>query len=35
MINVIKNVKISILDYKVLMLKVMILFILKKMFYID
>ena len=35
MINVIKNVKISILDYKVLMLKVMILFILKKMFYIE
>ena len=35
MINVIKNVKISILDYKFLMLKVMILFILKKMFYIE
>ena len=35
MINVIKNVKISILDNKFLMLKVMILFILKKMFYIE
>ena len=35
MIVVIKNVKKSILDNKYLMLKVMILFILKKMFYIE